>query len=89
MTTTPTPSPDAVEALARAVWPHSTEAGLAIPSDLKYATEGVMKRILDAGFTITRAAPMSEAELELRAGVISYYTSQADEIVQLAKKYRG
>ena len=86
MTTTPN---DAVEALAMAIYCHSPDDEMPVGLIREMAAKACIERLHSLGFTITRAAPMSEADLELRAGVISYYTSQADEIVQLAKKYRG
>ena len=57
MTTTPTPSPDAVEALCHAIWPHVVRDDgkpTAISIDV---AKTVMERLQERGYTITRAEP--------------------------------
>lgn len=43
---------EAVEALARASWPHSTEVELEVPDELKGASLGVLERLVSQGYTI-------------------------------------
>ena len=98
MTTTPTPSPDAVEALALAL-----DDVANAPFDKQFAAS-LIDELKERGFTITRAAPMSEAELEREAeSIANYYIEDIEhpltsvsnrvnaglEIINLAKKYRG
>ena len=93
MTTTPTPSPDAVEAMALAL-----DDVANAPFDKRFAAS-LIDELKERGFTITRAAPMSEAELELEAEELCIYEMMGpddthklmhkDEAIDLAKKYRG
>ena len=88
MTTTPTPSPDVIEALALAL-----DDVANAPFDKRFAAS-LIDELKERGFTITRAAPMSEAELEvelLRASIttLNGYFVTVETAMNVAKKYRG
>ena len=92
MTTTPTP--EAVEALELAM--HNAEAWHAdtqYKAGSKDVAEVCIELLNKAGFTITRAAQMSDAELfDAFAAVLPEIISQKAGVARLceiAKKYRG
>ena len=95
MTTTPSPSPEAVDALEIAIrnaeaWHADTQ----YKAGYKDVAEVCIELLNKAGFTITRAAPMSEAELEvelLRASIttLNGYFVTVETAMNVAKKYRG
>ena len=70
MTTTPTP--ESVEALAMAIYCHSPDDEMPVGLICEMAAKAGIERLHSLGFTITSAAPMSEAELDvelLRASI--------------------
>lgn len=89
---TTNPSPDAVEALYKAM--------AICYSFVKLDPEGVLAALTKQGFTITRQPAMTDAELEREAHAIAvsavmcadhsgYIPEVERDIITLAKKYRG
>jgi hypothetical protein len=95
------PSPEAVDAFARAMsWMHPLAEDEAPSESLTQASEIMIMRLKNRGYTITSTEPaMSDAELEASAKLIatmafsvssvSLIGAIAKDIEALAKKYRG
>jgi len=85
------PSPDVVDAMARAMSWMRPLAEDQMPDDaLTSASEIMIMRLKDRGYTIVKSEPaMSEAELEREAMALTTPFITIEKSVSLAKKYRG